>query len=367
MKQLSIALLVSLISLLACSKNKGQEPGPAPAPAPLPPRVPGLYVTAGTWTTNSPGFSIFPRYFKNGRDTIIRDNNGNQIAGRYQIVGDTLFVLGSVQAGPVYVPTLWKNGIPTTINNPPASGIVDFAVSGSDLYILYGEVGTGSNPPRSTKLWKNGVVTTLQIDTWTNPQRLIISGTDVYVFAYYGDLAASKIRIWKNGQLTNITSPNNYWIVPSGYAVSNGDVYVVGFEQVPPGVNIATVWKNGIATRLTNGSFGATAQDIVVSGADVYVVGSEGNNVLPGLSRQVAKMWKNGVPTSLTNGVFNAIANKIVLVGADIYIGGYEDVQQPNFQSNNFTSSSVKVWKNGIPTTYTDGSTHAELYQMYYY
>ena len=362
MKQINIGMVVLAILLFACSKNKGQDS--APVPTPLPPRVPGLYVTAGTWTTNSPGFSIFPRYFKNGRDTIIRDSNGNQITGRFQIVSDTLYILGAVSS----VPTLWKNGVVTPITNPPLfSTIVDFGVSGSDLYILYSEVGAGPNPPRSTKLWKNGQVTTLQVDGWTTPFRLIISGSDIYVFAYYGDLAASKIRVWKNGQLSNITSASNNRIVPTNAAVNNGDVYVSGYEQLLTGITVATIWKNGVPIRLTNGTFNANANNIVVSGTDVYAVGYEGNSIFPGLNRPVAKMWKNGVATSLTTGIFNATANSIVLVGSDIYIGGNEDVQQPNFQSDNFTSSSVKVWKNGVATTYTDGTTHAELYQMYYY
>ncbi|MEJ7675202.1 MAG: hypothetical protein WKF59_21480 [Chitinophagaceae bacterium] len=64
---------------------------------------------------------------------------------------------------------------------------------------------------------------------------------------------------------------------------------------------VAKVWKNGVATSLTNGSADEFASSVYVSGTDVYVAGYESD--VSGFGIDVAKVWKNGVATSLTNGL----------------------------------------------------------------
>jgi len=94
---------------------------------------------------------------------------------------------------------------------------------------------------------------------------------------------------------------NSVTVVP----VPPSDVYVAGWED--NGTNdVAKVWKNGVATSLTNGSNDAYANSVYVSGADVYVAGTEDNG-----TNDVAKVWKNGVATSLTNGTFRANASSV--------------------------------------------------------
>ena len=67
--------------------------------------------------------------------------------------------------------------------------------------------------------------------------------------------------------------------------VSGSDVYVAGHYG-----NYAKVWKNGIATDLSDGTELAEARSVFVSGSDVYVAG---NIFKQGI------LWKNGVPTNL--------------------------------------------------------------------
>ncbi len=68
---------------------------------------------------------------------------------------------------------------------------------------------------------------------------------------------------------------------------------------------VATYWKNGVATTLTDGSRNAGANAITVdSSGNVYVAGytssASGNTI--------ATYWKNGAATSLTDGSSDADA-----------------------------------------------------------
>ena len=113
------------------------------------------------------------------------------------------------------------------------------------------------------------------------------------------------------------------------------DIYVCGYEKKSTtGRFIATVWKNGIATSLTDGTNNAVANDVAVSGNDVYVVGfqEDANGV------QTARLWKNGVQASLVT-TPGSLANKVVLNGDDVYILGRA------IENNSYVQ---KIWKNGV-------------------
>lgn len=117
--------------------------------------------------------------------------------------------------------------------------------------------------------------------------------------------------------------------------VTAKDIYVCGYEQkTEDGKLIATVWKNGVVTSLTDGTNSATAMDVIVAGEDVYVVGYEMDN-----NSKQAKVWKNGTPTNLTNNYVDSIAEKIIVSGSDVYIKGTV-VENGRYQ--------VKLWKNGV-------------------
>ncbi len=108
------------------------------------------------------------------------------------------------------------------------------------------------------------------------------------------------------------------------------DVYIAGFEY-NGSKRVAKVWKNGVASLLTNGSNDASASSVYVSDTDVYVAGYETSGI-----KEVAKVWKNGVATSLTNGSNDARANSVYVSGTDVYVAGRE---------HNGTKYVAIVWK----------------------
>ena len=116
------------------------------------------------------------------------------------------------------------------------------------------------------------------------------------------------------------------------------DIYVCGYEKKSDaGRFIATIWKNGVATSLTDGTNNAVANDVALSGNDIYVVGfqEDANGV------QTARLWKNGLQASLAS-TPSSLANKVVVNGKDVYILGRA------IENNSYVQ---KMWKNGIVST----------------
>lgn len=120
--------------------------------------------------------------------------------------------------------------------------------------------------------------------------------------------------------------------------LSSGIIYVVGYERVGS-LNIATLWKDGVQTRLSkNMEANSTAEKVFVVGNDVYVAGGlDGTNLAP----KVAGYWKNGTEIRLTNGATNASANGIYVSGGNVYVGGYENVTTPS------SHPEARLWKDG--------------------
>jgi len=119
------------------------------------------------------------------------------------------------------------------------------------------------------------------------------------------------------------------------------DIYVCGYEKKSStGRFIATVWKNGIATSLTNGTNNAVVNDVAVAGNDVYAVGFEedANGV------QTARLWKNGLQASLPS-TPGSLASKVVVNGENVYVLGRA------IENNSYVQ---KMWKNGIISTLPD-------------
>ncbi len=192
--------------------------------------------------------------------------------------------------------TTAENGTAKTTANkiPPGGGggIPDVYVAG------YENDGSIANGLYTSKSWYNGVNTDLFSTTYNN----IPNG------AYYDNETIQSNSVFVNG--------------------IGGDVYNAGVVN-----NRAVYWKNGTAVYLTSGATKAVAKSIFVSGNDVYVAGYEQTSSLSSFT--IAKLWKNGVATNLTNGTR---ALSVYVSGTNVYVAGYE--------SNGV--GTPRLWKNNI-------------------
>jgi hypothetical protein len=107
----------------------------------------------------------------------------------------------------------------------------------------------------------------------------------------------------------------------------NVDIYVVGTSKGSNG-DVATYWKNGVATILGN-TGPSFAYSIILEGTDVYTTGYIGASAVS----YSGAFWKNGIQTTFPSE--NSSLLTMALDGADLYTAG---------SMNN----CVALWKNGI-------------------
>jgi Carboxypeptidase regulatory-like domain len=151
------------------------------------------------------------------------------------------------------------------------------------------------------------------------------------------DLSNGSYSTTANGTATS-NSVNLNTIVACGNSINNNGVYIAGAID-----GRAVIWKDGVPTFLTpvvTGNKDAYAIKTLVYNNDVYVLGGEYDSTINGGVTTI-KLWKNGVLTNITNGTTNADAYGFDVYNGDVYIGGYET--NANIDIN-------KVWKNGIAT-----------------
>ncbi|ASU34142.1 hypothetical protein [Mucilaginibacter xinganensis] len=136
-----------------------------------------------------------------------------------------------------------------------------------------------------------------------------------------------------------VDAANN--VYAAGY-VTQGN-FTAAYGATPP-PHKATLWKNGIATRLGDSTVYANPQSIYVSGADVYVAGMS----ISKDAKNEATLWKNGVAAALSTNTSNAAS--VFVAGTDVYVAGI---------TYNGTIAVATIWKNGIATVLIDGAQTA--------
>lgn len=133
--------------------------------------------------------------------------------------------------------------------------------------------------------------------------------------------------------------------------LSGEDVYIVGAAVELDGNSYnsvkALLWKNGQVQELhTPASKSAVAQAVFVSGSDVYIAGSYMPDTENATRRAV--VWKNGEPIHIGSNEINTRLEDLYVSGNNVYVTGYETLQ------GKVTS---KYWKNGVATPLSPGES----------
>ena len=160
--------------------------------------------------------------------------------------------------------------------------------------------------------------------------------------------------LWKNGVAQNLTD-GTYNVETNSIFVLNSNVYIAGTGQIAQNnnYNVATLWLNGMTQRLTDGFPEAFANSVYVSGNDIYVVGHEiifecqDGSVW---SKPIAKLWINGVAQNLIDTTTASYANSIYISGSDVYIAGFV-----------FDNGAI-LWKNGVAQRLSDKASANSVY-----
>ncbi len=153
------------------------------------------------------------------------------------------------------------------------------------------------------------------------------SNPGVYIAGYYSNGTRKIACYWKDGAKTDLTDPgptdSNGEAEAQAIFVDGENIYVAGFYKDDSGGQyVASYWKNGSITDLTDGSTDAKAYALyVVSGPDVYVAGYYNS----GAKRQAA-YWVNS-SGNLNNldddGAGNHSEARAIFVAGDVYTAGY--------------------------------------------
>lgn len=131
-------------------------------------------------------------------------------------------------------------------------------------------------------------------------------------------------------------------ITACGNTINTSGVYIAGSID-----NNAVLWKDGVPFFLTNLSNTvsypyAYGTATLIYNNEVYVLGEVDDSTVTGGYHSTIKVWKNGVATNFSSGTTDATGVSIDVYNGDVYVAGNETTN---------TIPESKVWKNGLATT----------------
>lgn len=212
-----------------------------------------------------------------------------------------------------------------------------------------------------------------------------IENSNIYVLATKTNLQtfASEYIVFKNGQIIQ-KFPNTSSFIPTALVISGNDILIAGTGQDNGSKSKLKLWKNGVITEITQGiATDAFCSDMIIDKSDVYIAGSE---TLDSLEIRVAKYWKNGSPVSFEQ---SAEIKRIVKFNNEIYCSGVSGGLPCYWNNGEITTlgndkgqcvgitfknnliqalvSSVasgkyqtSLWNNSTSTALTDANSHPE-------
>jgi hypothetical protein len=232
-------------------------------------------------------------YWKNGQFNFLTIAD-SILPVSIAVVGSDVFSFLQMQSGSwpgeLYQNTDFYSEMPTS-NEP---GLTSIYAIGADLYIPGSNTGLHSN----AVYWLNGIAN--QLPVTRNPGHaydIAVDGADVYAVGSVYDFTDSTeiATYWKNDVPFNLSDSLSFARI---YFVSvvNGTSYMAGYQvsgnaMQSTGIVSAVVWKNGIATNITESGFSDSIQGFAVNGYNVYV---SVISSVPGSSKGTPRYYKNG-------------------------------------------------------------------------
>lgn len=262
----------------------------------------------------------------------------------------------------------WKNGEKVIL--PQVGKTWGIFASGSDVHVI----GTierivGQSIGTTAVYWKNGIIKELPNSSLSlikaRPSYITVNGSDVFIsgsisYPIHSSSFYSKPVIWKNGELTTLFVPSEYYNGAEATSIkfSNGHTYVSGILSRGKVSNYiplqAAYWKDGelvlLGSSLTKTS---AAMELAVENDDVYVAGYE-SNVGTGWA---GKYWKNGSEVPV-NKEANVNLYSISVINGNVYLAG--DRRLTPQQKN---PSTATYWVNGEPNPCT--TKHSLAFSIY--
>ena len=227
----------------------------------------------------------------------------------------------------------------------------DVYVTGYEMFRKNIELPNGTRWKYTTRarLWKNGIMQNLSNEGLDDMAfSVFVSDGDVYVLGYEEEMELSKIylKLWKNG-VSTIFAEGGYNLRAYSLFVFDGDTYVAGMNNVFDPYNgskdQAKLWKNGIEEELEIGTVGSYGYSVYVSEGDVYVGGTNNGK---------AALWKNGRLETIANGRDFSEVRCVYISGDDIYLAGHID-------------QSGRLWKNSIEQNLGDAKNANLFYSVF--
>ncbi|HEY2350839.1 MAG TPA: hypothetical protein VGH64_17585, partial [Puia sp.] len=94
---------------------------------------------------------------------------------------------------------------------------------------------------------------------------VLVSGNDVYIAGMQVSAPAyvKTAAYWKNGNVVLLPASVAPSFAKSSFVTGN-DVYLAGYEDIAYQMSYAVYWKDGVETKLTDGSHSAAANSIFI-------------------------------------------------------------------------------------------------------
>lgn len=245
---------------------------------------------------------------------------------------ETVYIVGQELGGMSATTKLWKDGVESNMGSfSPA----DIAVKSDGKVYVFGTSYT--NGDENASLIIDGTATVLSNGTFAT--HLFLSGNDEYLlYNYYSSSGGSQTRLSKNSVVSTVTNSGR----AGGLFVSENIPYIAYTKTGTNGNHSVVMLKKGSQeVSITNGLvFGDYAKQVVVSGNDIYILGSSISSKRKIVLWKANKQSSSIVPINITDGTNRAHASNIFVKGSDIYVVGYEEINNKQIAT---------LWKNGTP------------------